>query len=535
MELHLATVWESVADVVPEQTAIVQGERRVSWADLDARAASLAGAFASAGLRPGSKVAQYLYNSPEYLESYFAALKIRAIPVNVNFRYLDDELLYLLDNSQAEVVLYNSSLADRVERVRPRATGVKLFVEVDDAGPGGVQGSVAYEDLIKTSAPAARIARDPDDITMLYTGGTTGMPKGVMTRVGGAVSTHMATLPPMVSLAPVTDPADVAPMARRLADEGRQVVVMPACPLMHGTGLAGATTSMTFGSRTVLLPSRGLNCDELWAEVERESVYAIVIVGDPFARPMLTALRNGPPRDVSSVRYMHSAGAMFSAEIKQGLLEYMPDLLIVDHIAASEGAMGVSITSRDAGAPTGKFRPHPGVRVINEQAHDVEPGSGEMGLVAIPGAIPLGYFRDETKTAATFREIDGVRHSIPGDWATVGTDGTITLLGRGSQCINTGGEKVFPEEVEEAVKLHPAIEDCLVFGIPDERFGQRVVAVASTVSEVDATEVIADATARLAPYKVPRSIVFVDEVPRAANGKADYIGARDLYDSAAPG
>jgi 3-oxocholest-4-en-26-oate---CoA ligase len=531
MELHVATVFESIADAVPEATAVVQGGIRRSWREFDDIAARLAGSFVAAGLGPGSKVAEYLFNSPEYLEVYTAALKMRAIPVNINYRYLDDELLYLLDNSDAEVLVFHSSLGDRVARVSGRATKLKLLVEVDDGGEH-LDGAARYAELLEGSTAAPRVARDAEDITMVYTGGTTGMPKGVMTPVGPGVEVLMQTTPPLVGLAPLTDPAEIAPLVSQLADEGRLLSSLPACPLMHATGLSiGALPAMMFGGAVVLLEDRGLNADELWSTIEREHVNALTIVGDAFSRPLLRELDEGRARDLSSLLIMCSSGAMFSAEIKAGLLRHLPQLMIIDFIAATEGTMGMAIAAKDAPPVTGRFLPSPGVKVFNEHDEEIAPGSGGTGVVAIPGAIPDGYYKDDVKTASTFREIDGVRYSVPGDWASVEADGSITLLGRGSQCINTGGEKVYPEEVEEAVKRHPAVADCLVFGLADERFGQRVVAVASLEdgATASAEEVLADLRTRLSAYKVPRQLALVEDAPRSPSGKADYPKARELF------
>jgi acyl-CoA synthetase (AMP-forming)/AMP-acid ligase II len=533
MERHFADIWEALADAVPDQPAVVQADVRRTWAEFDDRSARLASAFSAAGVGVGSKVAQYLYNCPEYLESFYAALKLRAVPVNVNYRYLEDELAYLLDNSDAEVLVFHSSLADRVERVRSQSPKLKLLIQVDDGGD--VVAGDRYEEVIAANDPAPRITRSPDDITMIYTGGTTGMPKGVMSAVSGPVDTYRLTVPTVLGIPPVADTAGIITAARDLAAEGRRFMSMPACPLMHGTGMGiGALPALTFGGAIVLLTSRGLDVDELWSTVEREAVNAVTIVGDAFARPMLRGLREGPPRQLDSMQLVLSAGAMFSAEVKRGLLEFMPAAMIIDYIAATEGAMGFSVSTKDAPAPTGCFLPNPGVKVFTEDEREVTPGSGETGMVAVPGAIPEGYYHDEAKTARTFRVIDGVRYSIPGDWATVGADGMISLLGRGSQCINTGGEKVFPEEVEEVLKLHPAVEDALVFGVPDERFGQRVVGVASLVPGGAATadEVVEAARPRLSSYKLPRALVLVDVVPRAANGKADYPEARAMFEAA---
>jgi fatty-acyl-CoA synthase len=536
VERHLATLWEHVADAVPDATAVVHGDVRRSYRELEERSARLAGALTAASLGAGSKVAQYLYNGAEYVESYFAALKIRSTPVNVNYRYLDDELLYLLENSEAEALVFHSSLADRVARVAARATGVQLLLEVDDGGTAGtVPGAVPYEEALAAATPAPRIERDPADVLLLYTGGTTGMPKGVMTKNAGAVAGAIATISSVTGVPPAEDVAAVPEMVRAFVAERGQFVTLPACPLMHGTGMASLAPTLGGGGKLVLLAHKGLDVDELWATVEREGVNSLVIVGDAFARPMLRGLREGPARDLGCVRFIFSAGAMFSAEVREGLLEHLPTATIIDNIAASEGGMGVALSTRGNVVPTGSFLPNPGVKLFTEEGEEVRPGSGEIGMVAVPGAIPEGYFHDEEKTARTFREFGGVRYSIPGDWGTIGEDGVLTLLGRGSQCINTGGEKVFPEEVEETLKLHPAVEDALVFGLPDERFGQRVAAVVSLAPDaeggLDPKAIVDGVRDRISSYKLPRDVAIVDVVPRAANGKADYPRARELFES----
>ncbi len=541
MEAHYATIWESIADVVPESPALVQGDVRRTWGDYDANASRLAGTMRAVGVGTGAKIAQYLYNSPEYMESYFAALKLRAVPVNVNYRYLDDELLYLLENSDSEVLLYHASLAERVARVRDRAPALKLLIEVADpdadraggtsTATASVDGAIRYKEAIAAD-PAPRITRDGDDTTMIFTGGTTGMPKGVMMKIAPQVAALYEVAPALLGSV-LSDPSGFAPIARRAADEGREFVALPACPLMHATGLGiGTLPALTFGGKIALLVNKGLDVDELWSVVEAEKVGVITIVGDAFARPLLRGLDEGPPRDLSSVLVICSSGAMFSNEIKAGLLNHMPQAMIQDFIAATEGLMGISISTKDNLAPTGCFLPAPGVTVLDDNGAPVTPGSGEAGMVAVPGVIPEGYYKDEAKTASTFREIGGVRYSIPGDWATIEADGTIALLGRKSHLINTGGEKVYPEEVEEAIKRHPAVDDCLVFGVPDERFGQRVVGVASLApgAAASAEEILTEVRERLSSYKLPRQLLLVDDVPRAPNGKADYPAARKLLE-----
>jgi len=539
MEAHYATVWEAIADAVPGEDAIVQGGVRRTWGQFESRAAALAGAFADAGaghdgVGRESKIALYLYNSPEYMEAYFGALKLRAIPVNVNYRYLDDELHYLLENSDSTVVVFHSSLGDRIGRVRDRLPLVQRWIEVDDTGGAGgashLDGAECYEDVVAawSLSPAPRIERSATDVSMIYTGGTTGMPKGVMSEIGPGLLTGLATLPPILGLPPHT-PDEMVGAPRKLAELGKRPRTIVACPLMHGTGIGiGANPTLTFAGCLYLLEGRHFDPHEAWDMAEREAVHGITVVGDPFARPLARALEERPGRDLSSMLLMASAGAMFSTEVKDALVAHVPQLVIVDFMASTEGSMGQSVHSAGRPAETARFRLNTDVKVLTEDDREVEPGSGEVGMLAVGGSVPLGYYKDPEKSARTFRVVDGVRYSFPGDYATVEADGTITLLGRGSQVINTGGEKVFAEEVEEVLKTHASIEDCLVVGVPDERFGSRVVAVVSAAGDVDEADVIAHAKSKLASFKAPKSVVVVDAVPRAANGKADYTAARSL-------
>ncbi|HEX7134751.1 MAG TPA: AMP-binding protein [Iamia sp.] len=532
MEAHHATIWEAIADAIGDADAIVQGDVRRTWRDLDDRAGRLASAFLAAGLGPGSKVGLLLYNAPEFMEGYLAALKIRAVPFNVNYRYVEAELAYLLDDADAEALILHTSLRPNLGRVLEGLPQLKLVLEVDDGGPHDPL-ATAYEDAIATHEPAARITRDPDDITMIYTGGTTGMPKGVMAKVGVNVAELLATIPPLLGEQPCTTGEEAVALAVRAREEDRAYVSIAAPPLMHNTAMGmAALPTLLFGGCLALPVGRGFDADALWDLAERERASSIIVVGDAFARPMLKALDDRPGRDLSSLTLMASAGAMFSTEVKEGLLRHIPGLAILDLIAASEGSMGMSISVAGAVAPTGTFTPGPGVVVLDEDDRPIEPGSDQAGIVALPGGA-AGYFKDEAKTAKTFKVIDGVRYTLPGDWATVAADGTLTLLGRGSQCINTAGEKVFPEEVEEVFKALPAVEDCLVFGVADERFGQRVAAVVSKVDEhVSDEDLVAAARARLASYKLPKQIVAVGVVPRMPSGKADYPAARALLEAA---
>ncbi len=537
MESHYATLWEAVADAIGDREAIVFGDVRRTWSDYEDRAARLAAAFAAAGLGPEAKIGLYLYNSPEYLEAQFAAFKGRHVPVNVNYRYLDDELLYLLENSDAQALFFHRSLGDRVARVMERARNVKLWVEVDDDGEP-VPGAVGYESLIDAHDPAPRITRSEDDVYMLYTGGTTGMPKGVMYDMGSMVRGFVAMGFPVFGLG-VPDTDEIPALTATLWKERGGLTSIPACPLMHGTGVwLGAMMPQMAGARIALLTARSFDAHELWSVSQREGATQIVIVGDAFAKPMLRALdearAEGRPYDPSSVRFLVSSGVMWTTEVKQQLLDWN-DWVLIDAMGSTEGSMGTQVTTRGNVGQTARFAMNPTTRVFTEDGCPVQPGSGEAGMVAAGGLVPIGYFKDEKKSRATFRTIEGVRYSFPGDWARVEADGSLTLLGRGSNCINTAGEKVYPEEVEEAVKQHPDVLDCLVVGVADEKFGQRVTAVASPRPgrSLDPEALRSFARTKLAAYKVPKQLFVVDRVQRAPNGKADYPWARKVVEERA--
>lgn len=533
MELHYATLWESIADTVPHRTAIVHGDTERTWAEYDERAARLASAYSAAGLRHDSKIGLYLYNGNEYLEAQYGAFKIRGVPVNVNYRYLDDELCYLLDNADAEALVFHSSLGDRVARIIDRLPKLRLVVEVDDGqGAGQVPRAQLYDAVLASHAPMERIPRSEDDVYMLYTGGTTGMPKGVMYDMATHVGLFLRSGYPFLGQPVPQRGEEVAPLVRAIDESGKRMVALPCAPLMHGTGLwLGAFASHLTGGEVITLTNRHLDPHEVLRTVQARRVSSLVIVGDAFAKPLVAAideaLGGGSPYDLSSLVVILSSGVMWTTEVKDQLLERIPQVLLFDAIGSTEGSMGNQMSTRGTSTATAKFTQNPTTKVFTEAGREVRPGSDEIGMVAAGGFVPIGYYKDPEKTARTFRTIDGVRYSFPGDLAQVAADGTLILLGRGSQVINSGGEKVFAEEVEEAVKRVPGIRDCLVVGIEDERFGQAVAAVAATdgtpVAEAD---VIAHVKSELAHYKAPKRVVFVDEVPRAPNGKADYKTAR---------
>jgi 3-oxocholest-4-en-26-oate---CoA ligase len=531
-EWHLGEYWETVADAVPDAPALVESGVRKTWSEYEARAARIAGALHAHGLGVDAKVGLYAYNSAAYLEAQFGVFKVRGVPINANYRYTEHELIYLLDNADAEALVFDAQFGARVAAIRGQLPKLKLLIEIDDGSGAHLDGAERLEDLIARHAPLPRPAYSPDDIYMLYTGGTTGMPKGVMYRHGDFSAIGMIAFEVMGIPRPETREALMGAV-RAVHAAGGAPVSIPACPLMHGTGLwLGVFMPHGLGGCAVVFRNEHFDPAELWALVEREGATSLAIVGDAFARPMLNALdaakAAGRPYDISPLRQIISSGVMFSREVKEGLLAHA-DIVISDSMGSTEGGMASSVVSRQAPPlETAKFAPNPTTKVFGEDDKEVRPGSEEIGMIANGGMVPVGYYKDPVKSAATFRVVNGQRYSFPGDFAKIAADGTLILLGRGSVCINTGGEKVFPEEVEEAVKAHPDVHDCLAVGVPDTRFGERVVAVLSLrqSATLDEAALLDFARSRIAGYKMPRQLVVVDEVRRAPNGKADYKWAK---------
>ena len=521
---NYADVWEAVADVQPDATAITQGARTLTFREFDRGADGVAQFLLDLGVAQQDKVAVYLYNSPEYIQATYAAMKIGLVPVNTNYRYGDDELAYLWDNADAVAVVFHGAFAGRVEGILDRVPGVKGWLWVDDGSGPCPDWATPYEDALKCAVGRTQApwGRSGDDLYMLYTGGTTGMPKGVMWRqddlfarlIDGGVRHYDVN-------------GGVEHVRAALEASPGGVTLMPACPLMHGTGAFTANTILAEGGRVCLLESRKYDPVELLDTVEREKVNGVVIVGDPFSRPLLAALDENPGRwDLSSIMMMISSGAMWSEPVKQELLSHHPGMLLVDAFSSSEAlGMGVSVSGGGSAAKTASFTLGPDVKVLTEDGRHVEPGSDEVGVLALGGRNPLGYYKDSEKSDRTFKELDGVRYSIPGDYAEVDADGTIHLLGRGSVCINSGGEKIFPEEVEEALKTHAGVRDAVVVGIPHPTYGEQIVAVVEPVDGAVAVaepELIEHVKGRLASYKAPRRVRTVTSIGRAPNGKVDY-------------
>ena len=529
---NYADVWEIVADVQPDSIAVTQGDRNVAWRDFDHGADGIAQFLLDLNAVQQDKVAIYLYNSPEYLQTTFAAVKVGLVPVNTNYRYGDDELSYLWANADAIAVVFHGAFADRIEGILERVPGVKGWLWVDDGTGPCPDWATPYEDAAKSAIGrvSAPWGRSGDDLYMLYTGGTTGMPKGVMWRqddlFARLIDSGVRHYDVDGGLEPVRAALEASPGGATL---------MPACPLMHGTGAFTAHTVLAEGGRVCLLESRRYDPAEMLDAIAREKVNGLVIVGDPFSFPLLAVLDEHPGKwDLSSLVMIISSGAMWSEPVKQRLLGHHPGMILADAFSSSEAlGMGISVSGGGTAAKTASFTLGPDVRVLTEDGRQVEPGSDEVGVLALGGRNPLGYYKDEEKSERTFKEIDGVRYSIPGDFAQIDADGTIHLLGRGSVCINSGGEKIFPEEVEEALKTHPAVRDAVVVGVPHPTYGEQIVAVvelhpagagAGTGAHVTPAEaeLVAHVKDQLASYKAPRRVRTVATIGRAPNGKVDY-------------
>ncbi|QXQ08203.1 AMP-binding protein [Sphingosinicellaceae bacterium] len=513
-------IFARLGEVVdPDAEALIHDDRTTSWGEFDRRTDALAATFLGAGAEPGDKVAHLMRNGPAYLETTIASFKSRLVHVNVNYRYTGPELHYILDNSDAAVVVFDAEFADLVASLDlPK---VRLFLQV-----GGKPAAPFRSFEAATTSGAALPPQDhrPDDMMFIYTGGTTGMPKGVMwdqsaiwaLSGGGGSAVH--------GIAP-TATLDALFANVRGGVGVLRSLIMP--PLMHGTGFLTAIYTLARGGSVVTLTAPGFVAVEALEACARHAPDYATIVGDAFARPLLRALDAGGG-SIASIGVMISSGTMWSPEVKAGLIAHNQSLITIDAFSSSESiGMGAAVrTATDAGTPT-RFMIDENTVVLDEDMRPVLPGSGTMGRVARSGLIPRGYYKDEAKSAATFVQVGDRRFSIAGDWATVDADGSIVLLGRLSHCINTGGEKVFPEEVEEALKTHASVEDALVFGTPDEKWGQAVTAVVEG-HDVDTAALTAHVRGCLAAYKAPKRIVVVRKVPRAPNGKADYARAKEM-------
>ncbi|HEY8515306.1 MAG TPA: acyl-CoA synthetase [Candidatus Binatia bacterium] len=539
MDFNLAAVQEAIAAAIPERECIVHENRRLSWAEVNDRTRRLANFLLARGLgnvreRDGlagwesgqDHLALYLYNGCEYLEGMLGAFKARVAPFNVNYRYVEEELVYLLRDARPRAILYHARFAPMLAKVLPEVGGVDVLLQVaDDSGNALLPGAVDYEEAL-AAAPAHRpdVRWSPDDLYVIYTGGTTGMPKGVLWRQADIFVTALGGRR--------TDGAEFESLEQIVEHAKRgKARSLPAPPFMHGAASWNAFTTFHAGGTVVIQgETRRLDADDVWRTIERERVTSMLIVGDAFARPLVDALARGS-YDVDSLRLIVSGGAPLSPTLKRALHELLPKVTLLDAVGSSEtGRQGQSFSTRPSEIASGSFVPVPDNCVLSEDCSRVlGPGDVEIGWLAKTGRVPLGYLGDEPKTQRTFPTIGGVRYSLPGDRARVSADGAIELLGRDSVTINSGGEKIFAEEVELALKHHPAVYDAVVVGRPSERWGQEVVALVRLRDGASATvdELVAESARHVARYKLPKAIFFLDEIVRSPSGKADYRWAKE--------
>lgn len=522
---------------MPENVAQVHGAQRITWRTFDARANGIAWTLLQAGCARQDKVALYLHNGPEYLQTAFACLKAALVPVNTNYRYQQDELHYLWDNADAAAVVFHAAFTDTVNAVRARCTKVRLWLWVADTHANDNRAvcpawAVPYEASAQDHPARVEAAwgRCGDDQILIYTGGTTGRPRGVMWRQHDLyVSSNTTGDPPQADLAFVR-----ARVARLQSEKTAPPVGLPAAPLMHGTAYVFASAILNRAGSVVTLTDTQFDVAELLGAIQAGPVTDLCIVGDAFCRPMVDALDAAPGRwHIACLKAVSSSGMMWGNANKARLLEHAPHAVLIDFLNSSEASgMGRAISSKGRANPSARFKLGKNAFVIDADNRPVEPGSGVAGRIAVGGNVPLGYYGDAEKSAATFLVIDGIRCAVPGDFAMLELDGSITLLGRGSVSINTGGEKVFPEEVEECIKQLPEVRDAVVVGMPDERFGETVAAVVELAdgqradAEAVTTLITSHVRAHLARHKAPRRVMLVPSVDRGPNGKADYMALR---------
>ncbi|MFJ5656207.1 acyl-CoA synthetase [Streptomyces microflavus] len=530
MEYNLADLFESVVDVVPDREALLYvdhpgtgAERRLTYAQLDAAANRIAHHFADAGLRPGEHLGLHLYNGIEYLQTVLGALKARLVPVNVNYRYVEEELVYLYRDADLAALVFDSEFDERVAAASAQAPALRHVVRVGSAAAPAALEAVPFTEAEASGSPLRGFApRSADDQFIIYTGGTTGMPKGVMWRQEDLFFSGLGGGAPTGD--PVRSPQE---LAERVAAGGGGITFFPTPPLMHGTSTLTAFIGFNFGQRVVI--HRKFVPVEVLRTIEKEKVTSVSLVGDAMLRPLIDAL-DGPLRgtDCSSLFSVSSSGAIMSDSVRAEFQSLVPTVMLLNNFGSSESGFNGTATA-DSG-------PERGFRVqVNARTAVVDPVTyepvvpGEVGRIAQRGHVPLGYYNDPAKTADTFFRKGEERWVLLGDMATVDAEGIVTVLGRGSQCINTGGEKVYPEEVEQALKSHPDVYDALVAGVPDERWGSRVAAVLELregAAALDLGAVQAHCRTRLAGYKIPRALVIADRIQRSPSGKADYRWAK---------
>jgi acyl-CoA synthetase (AMP-forming)/AMP-acid ligase II len=528
MTFNLADLFEAAVDAYGDREYLVAAGERRTYAQMEERANRLAHYLAGQGVGPGDHVGIYSLNSVEWVETAWAVFKLRAVWININYRYVKDELRYLFTNADLVALVHQAEFGPRVAELLPDLPDLRLIIAVEDgSGEPLVDGTVAYEEALAQGSPERDFApRSNDDHYILYTGGTTGMPKGVVWRhedvfyaLGGGV-----------------DPSTNTRIQRpeEMVEKGRngQVTLLPIAPLMHGATQWSVMGQSFVGNRTILVPK--FDPHTVWRLVESEKANSIMITGDAMGKPLIEALDDpGVSYDLSSLLAVTSSAALFSSPVKDEFFNHLPNIVIVDAVGSSEsGNNGMATVSKgDTAMKSGPTVSVLGNTVVfDEDMHLVAPGSGVIGKIARYGDIPVGYYNDPVKTAEVFITIDGTRYVMPGDFATLEADGTITLLGRGSVSINSGGEKIFPEEVESAVRSHPEVFDAIVVGAPDDRWGQRVAAIIQPRADGHPSleDIQAHCRDAIAGYKVPRQLHVVDTILRSPSGKPDYRWAAEI-------
>jgi acyl-CoA synthetase (AMP-forming)/AMP-acid ligase II len=539
MNFNVASIFERVAQNVPDREAIICGEARLTYGEFDKRANRVAHYLQSVGIGKGDHVAIYAFNRIEWVEAMLACYKLCAVPVNVNYRYVEDELQYLLNDADVKAIVFEQQFGPLLAAIKQKLPKLKHYIAMEDGSGASLAGldCVDYSAVIAQQSDAPlNIERSGDDLYVLYTGGTTGMPKGVVWRhedvimaLGGGLD--MATGVPLAS-------AEI--MADRCAQPNAFAMrSLQLAPLMHGAAQWGLLRALFEGGAVIFSDKKSFDADHVWQLVGKEKANVMLITGDAMARPLMDAMNTraetGEAYDLSSMFVLASSAAIFSPSLKDAFTEKLPNVLIMDNIGASEvGYCGAAVHSKggadkDAGGP--RVAPGPDTILLDEEFNVIPMGSNREGWLARGGNIPLAYYKDEEKTKKTYITAgDGRRYAIPGDRARANEDGTITLLGRGSGCINSGGEKIFPEEVEGAIKAHPAVVDTLVIGTPDERFGSCVTALVQLrpgVAEPSLEAIQEACVCQIARYKLPRKIFFVNEIARSPSGKPDYKWAKE--------
>ncbi len=519
---QIADLFEAVAERIAGRCALAAGDERRTFRELDERATRVANYLLSLGLPPGARVGIYSWNRAEWVEALLGVLKARLVPININYRYVAAELGYVFDNADLDALVFERGFAPRAAEASASVPGLRHFVVLEDGTATDASFAVPYEEAVTAaSSSRAAIERSSDDLYVVYTGGTTGMPKGVMWRQEDLF--HAALGGSGFGPGPLVSPGEIVD---RIAPEPQTISLITA-PLMHGAAQWNMLYHLLGGRTVVLYTGRTFDADAVCRLIEQERCTSVSLIGDAMARPLAEALDRSAGRyDLSSLVVINSAGAIFSRAVKDQLRSHLPEVLLVDAFGSSEtGGSSVQLDP-EQGA---RFPRNETTDVLGDDLRPVAPGSGVVGRLARCGHLPLGYHKDEAKTAATFvLDPHGTRWAITGDHATVEADGMVALLGRGSFCINTGGEKVYPEEVEAALKSHPDVFDVLVIGMPDERFGERVAAIVQARADRTPTLEALSAHCRsmIAGYKVPRHLTLVDVVSRTASGKGDYAWAK---------